>query len=73
MSDQEYTEIPTRNYRLGGPPRMEDGSGFILGVFLWALTLAYINPQGNHNSGVTGVRDWLRAKFLNKGPNGEFL
>lgn len=73
MSDQVYEEPPSRNYRLGGPPRLKDGSDLLLGVFLWALVLAYINPSGKHRSGVDGVRDLLRAKFLNKGPDGAFL
>lgn len=74
MSDsQEYVTPEPRTFRIGGPPRLEDGSGFVLGVFLWALTLAYINPRGQHRSGIDGVKDWLRAKFLNKGPDGQFL
>jgi hypothetical protein len=45
----------------------DDGAGFLLGVFAWVLTLAYLR------GGPGGVRDWLRAKFLNKGPDGERL
>lgn len=78
---EEYSEsyvVPTapepvqRSYP-AAMPRLDDGAGFILGVFLWSLTLAYINPSGNHRSGADGVKDWLRAKFLNKGPDGEYL
>jgi hypothetical protein len=46
---------------------VEDGAGFLLGVFVWVLTLAYLR------GGPAGVRDWLRAKFLNKGPGGQAL
>lgn len=49
---------------------VDDGAGVLLGAFLWALTLAYINPSGKHRSGPAGVRDWLRAKFLNKDTSG---
>lgn len=52
---------------------VDDGAGIVLGVFLWLLTLAYINPSGKHHSGAAGVRAWLKAKFLNKGDHGEYL
>lgn len=50
---------------------VDDGAGVLLGAFLWALTVAYINPSGAHRGGVAGVRDWLRAKFLNKDASGQ--
>jgi len=42
------------------PAAVGTGSGFLLGVFAWALGLAYL--QG----GPAGVRKFLAAKFLNK-------
>lgn len=54
-----------------GPPEQEarrslpsvpiggSGPGFILGLFTWALVLAYLRE------GPTGPRRWLKAKFLN--------
>lgn len=43
-------------------PSMSDGTGFALGLVLYALGLNYIRY------GPPGVRGWLAAKFLNK-PN----
>jgi len=42
------------------PAAASTGSGFLLGVFAWALGLAYL--QG----GSAGVKKFLAAKFLNK-------
>jgi len=42
------------------PAAASTGSGFLLGVFAWAVGLAYL--QG----GSAGVRKFLAAKFLNK-------
>lgn len=42
------------------PAAVGTGSGFLLGVFAWALGLAYL--QG----GPAGVKKFLAAKFLNK-------
>ena len=42
------------------PATVGTGSGFLLGVFAWALGLAYL--QG----GSAGVKKFLTAKFLNK-------
>lgn len=44
-----------------------DASGFVLGVLAWVLVLQYLRD------GPKGVRDWLRAKFLNKDPQGRPL
>lgn len=74
VTGQEYRQPPPPNYRFARPPGGDDAAGFLLGIFLWALTLAYINPNNkNPASGVTGVRNYLRAKFLNKGSDGEYL
>jgi hypothetical protein len=43
------------------PASVQTGSGFLLGVFVWAVGLSYL--QGG---GVSGVRKFLAAKFLNK-------
>jgi hypothetical protein len=51
----------------------DDGAGVILGLVLWSLTMAYLNPSGKGRGGVTGVKDLIRAKFVNKGPGGERL
>lgn len=49
---------------LGGGPSLpapaQTGSGFLLGVFAWALGLAYL--QG----GAPGVKKFMAAKFFNK-------
>jgi septal ring-binding cell division protein DamX len=57
----------------GGGPSLQlpgaaaTGSGFLLGLFAWALALAYLR------GGPAEVRKFLRAKFLNdpegKGPS----
>ena len=39
-----------------------DGSGFLLGLFVYALGLAYLRY------GAAGVKGWLAAKFLNNPP-----
>jgi len=44
----------------GTPAAASTGSGFLLGVFAWAVGLAYL--QG----GSAGVKKFLAAKFLNK-------
>jgi hypothetical protein len=46
---------------------VNDASGFLLGAVLWVLVLQYV--QG----GLPAVRRWLRAKFVNKGPDGSYL
>jgi hypothetical protein len=43
------------------PASVQTGSGFLLGVFAWAIGLAYLQ-----DGGVDGVRKFLAAKFLNK-------
>lgn len=42
------------------PAAASTGSGFLLGLFAWALGLAYLQ------NGSTGVKKFLAAKFLNK-------
>lgn len=42
------------------PAAASTGSGFLLGVFAWAVGLAYLN------GGSDGVKKFLAAKFLNK-------
>lgn len=42
------------------PAAASTGSGFLLGVFVWAAGLAYLE------GGSAGVRKFLAAKFLNK-------
>jgi len=64
------TRVSNRVVVPGTGVTVDDGAGVLLGAFLWALTLAYINPAGAHRGGVDGVRDWLRAKFLNKDASG---
>jgi len=61
-----------------GPPKMQTpqvpsavntGAGFILGLLFWTwVALPFLN-----NGGVTGVKNQLRAKFLNKAPDGSWL
>jgi len=56
----------------GWRPTLGDGAqsaaGFLLGLFVWGwLIMPLIN------GGPTRVRDTLRAKFLNKGPDGSWL
>ncbi len=61
-----------------GPPKMPSpqmpgavntGAGFVLGLLFWTwVALPFIN-----NGGVTGVKNQLRAKFLNKAPDGSWL
>ena len=44
------------------------GAGFILGLFVWGWVIMPLI-----NGGPTKVRDTLRAKFLNKAPDGSWL
>lgn len=47
---------------------VETGAGFLLGLFLWAwVGLPYLR------GGTTEVKNVLRAKFVNKGPDGKWL
>jgi hypothetical protein len=46
----------------------QTGAGFILGFLLWGWVIL---PFIQH--GPTGPRDVIRAKFLNRGPGGEWL
>jgi hypothetical protein len=45
------------------PAAAATGSGFLLGVFAWALGLAYLQH------GMPGVRQFMAAKFLNQKGN----
>jgi hypothetical protein len=51
----------------GAPAYVDDGAGFLLGLALWALTLAYLRG-GSH-----AVKDLIRAKFVNKAHDGSWL
>jgi cell division septation protein DedD len=42
------------------PKAASTGSGFMLGVFAWAVGLAYLN------GGSDGVRKFIKAKFFNQ-------
>jgi len=46
---------------------VDEGAGVLLGLVVWLVTLAYIRDSWG------GVRDLARAKFLNKGADGEEL
>lgn len=46
---------------LSMPAPVSTGSGFALGVVVWAFGLAYLN------GGMDGVRKFVAAKFFNKG------
>lgn len=59
--------VPSPTSSGGGPPQQlvmpaaaSTGSGFMLGVFAWALGLAYLRGGGAE------VRRFMAAKFLNK-------
>lgn len=54
-------------FRPGGGLTVNDASGFVLGLLAWVLALQFLDDPK------TGVRNWLRAKFLNKGPGGAAL
>ena len=45
---------------LRAPRHLTDGPGFLLGLWLYAMALAYIR------SGPAGPKQWLAAKFLNR-------
>jgi hypothetical protein len=52
----------------------DSGAGVLLGIMAWVATMAYLDTSsGKGRGGVTGVRDLIRAKFLNKGQAGEWL
>jgi len=45
-----------------------EGAGFLLALFVWGWVIMPLI-----HAGPTGVRDMLRAKFLNKAPDGSWL
>lgn len=50
------------------PPGRQDLSGFLLGLLVWGwVVLPFLR------GGTTGVKDVWRAKWLNKGPSGQWL
>lgn len=50
------------------PAVLDDGAGFLLGLFVWAyVVLPFLT------GGANGVRDVLRAKFFNKDAEGRWL
>lgn len=52
----------------GGGLRIDDASGFVLALLAWSwVVLPFLD------GGATGVRNMLRAKFFNKGPDGKYL
>ncbi|HTF08535.1 MAG TPA: hypothetical protein VK659_10240 [Asanoa sp.] len=52
------------------PPSVQDGAGFVLGALFWVwVALPFIKSGGKP----AAVRDVLRAKFLNKAPDGSWL
>lgn len=61
-------ESVPRERRGFNPPGAHDASGFVLSLLLWSwVGLPFVLH------GATGVKDVLRAKFLNKGPSGNEL
>lgn len=51
------------------PSAVNTGAGFILGLMFWTwVALPFLN-----NGGITGVKNQLRAKFLNKAADGSWL
>ena len=60
------TDRPGWRPTLGGGAQA--GAGFLLGLFVWGWIIMPLI-----NGGPTRVRDTLRAKFLNKGPDGSWL
>lgn len=65
----ETPSVPTQRERsLSRALPGRDASGFVLGLLAWSwVGLPFIK------NGPTGVKNVLRAKFLNKGPKGEDL
>ena len=64
--EQQPTSPPPASPRGGPslpavPAPVSTGSGFALGVVVWAFGLAYLN------GGMDGVRKFARNKFFNKG------
>lgn len=59
---------PTRPVQVNMPGPVSSGAGFILAVLFWSwVALPFLK------GGPTGVRNMLRAKFLNKGADGSWL
>jgi hypothetical protein len=55
-----------RGPTLGGGA--QTAAGFLLGLFVWGWVIMPLI-----NGGPTQVKNTLRAKFLNKGPDGSWL
>lgn len=57
-----------RTVRIKAPRVVDQGAGIVLGVlfYLWVV-LPFLD------GGTKGVRDVIRAKFLNKAPDGTWL
>jgi hypothetical protein len=52
----------------GGVSMVDSGAGFVLGLLVWTwIGLPFLK------GGPKGVKDMLRAKFLNKAPDGSWL
>lgn len=68
----EPKTAPAVTVNTGGGLSVGDASGFALGFLLWGwVILPWVSADGV--SGPTAVRNVWRAKWLNKGPNGERL
>jgi hypothetical protein len=63
--DPAPTSSTRSTWSPAGP--VDDGAGVLLGLLAWVVTLAYLDR------GLPGVRDLLRAKFINQGPDREWL
>lgn len=52
--------IPGGRPLVSGGGAVDEGAGFLLGLFVYALGVSYLR------GGTAGVRSWLAAKFLNR-------
>lgn len=69
------TDVPEVVQRAGARAdrALDNSAGVIFGLLAWVATMAYLNPSGRGRGGPAGVKDLVRAKFLNKGQSGEWL
>lgn len=59
---------PSTTGRSSGPSVVSSGAGFLLALMFWSwIALPFLK------GGPVGVRNMLRAKFFNKGPDGSWL
>jgi hypothetical protein len=66
MAGMQGSSAPPR--RSNPPAVLDEGAGFVLGLLVWGWVVL---PFLKH--GPKGVKDVLRAKFLNKAPDGSWL